>query len=88
MASSTILKVDPQSNSVVLSITTNFFGSRGSIGVGEGAVWVITFDDHDKTLTRYNAFSGAEEARIALPRAGKGVLVAHGSVWVTASSGV
>ena len=84
--SSTIYKIDPHSNEVILEISTDIFGSRGSIGVGEGAVWVITFEDHDKTLTRYDAASGAEEARIALPSASKGVLVDYGSVWVTAAS--
>ncbi len=84
--SSTIYKIDPQSNAVVMAIPTDIFGSQGSIGVGEGAVWVITFADHDKTLVRYDAASGAEEARIALPGASKGVLVDYGSVWVTAAS--
>lgn len=54
--------------------------------MGEGAVWVITFETRNKTLTRYNAQSGAVEAKIALPRPGKGVLVAYGSVWVTAAN--
>ena len=48
------------------------FGGQGSIGVGEGAVWVVTAEDRDRTLTRYSASSGAEEAKIALPRPGKG----------------
>ena len=82
---STIYKIDPQSNEVVMEIPTDIFGSQGSIGVGEGAVWVITFENHDKTLTRYDAASGTEEARIALPRASKGVLVDYGSVWVSAA---
>ena len=86
MASSTIHKVDPQSNQVVLTIPTDLFGGAGSIGVGEGAVWVITFDDHNKTLTRYNAASSEIEARIKLPRPGVGVIVGDGSVWVTAAS--
>jgi virginiamycin B lyase len=84
--SSTIYKIDPHTNQVLMKIPTDIFGSRGSIGVGEGAVWVITFADHDKTLTRYDAASGTEEARIALPAASKGVLVDYGSVWVTAAS--
>jgi streptogramin lyase len=86
MASSTIFKIDPDQNKVVMKIATDIFGGEGNIGVGEGAVWVITFDNHDKTLTRYDAVSGAVEARIGLPRASRGVLVAHGSVWVTAAS--
>ena len=85
MASSTIYKIDPERNQVTLSIVTDIFGSKGSIGVGEGSVWVITFDTRDKTLTRYSAKSGAVEARVELPEASNGVLVAHGSVWVTAA---
>lgn len=85
MASSTIYKVDPKQNTVVMAIATDIFGSKGSIGVGEGSVWVITFDNHDKTLTRYNVENGSVQARIDLPEAGSGVLVAHASVWVTAA---
>lgn len=86
MASSSVMKIDPARNEVVMTIPTDIFGSSGSIGVGEGAVWVITFDSHDKTLTRYNTQSGAVEAKIGLPQASKGVLVAFGSVWVTAAN--
>lgn len=86
MGSSAIYKIDPQSNTVVMKIPTDIFGSQGSIGVGEGSVWVITFDNRDKTLTRYNAVSGSVEAKIVLPRPGKAVLFESGSVWVTAAN--
>ena len=86
MGSSAVYKIDPQSNTVAMKIPTDIFGSQGSIGVGEGSVWVVTFDNRDKTLTRYNAVSGAVEAKIALPRPGKAVLVESGSVWVTAAN--
>ena len=86
IASATIYKVDPQSNQVVSTIPTDIFGSAGSIGVGEGSIWVITFDDHNKTLTRYDAASSAVKAQIKLPRPSVGVLVGYGSVWVTAAS--
>jgi len=86
MASSTIDKVEPLTNQVAATIPTDIFGAAGSIGVGEGAIWVITFDDHNKTLTRYNAANTKVEARIKLPRPGVGVLVGYGSVWVTAAS--
>ena len=85
MGSSTIYKVDPGANKVVLKIPTDIFGGDGSIGVGAGSVWVVTFDNHNKTLTRYNAATGAVEARIALPRRSKEVVFDHGSVWVTAA---
>ena len=85
LAGSVIYKVDPQKNALALTIPTEVFGSGGSIGVGEGAVWVITSDSHDKTLTRYDAQTGAVEATIALPQPGKGVAVGAGAVWVTAA---
>src|SRR5262249_40628832 len=79
----TVYRVDPASNAVVATFPVFIFGSEGSIGVGEGAVWLTTADDHDKTLVRYSAATGAEEARIALPGPGIGVVVDFGSVWVT-----
>jgi virginiamycin B lyase len=57
--------------------------SEGSIGVGEGAVWVITAEEFDKTLTRFNAQTGVAEAKISLPAGGSGVVVGYGHVWVT-----
>lgn len=86
LGSSSIYKIDPKSNQVVMNIPTDIFGGGGSIGIGEGSVWVVTFDSHDKTLTRYNAQNGAEEAKIPLSRPAKGVLVAFGAVWVTAAN--
>ena len=86
MASSTIYKVDPHSHRVVLTIPTDIFGSAGSIGIGAGSVWVITFEDHNKTLTRYSATTSAVEAHVKLPRPSAGVLFDFGSVWVTAAN--
>jgi virginiamycin B lyase len=86
LAASAIYKIDPQKSEVVLTIPTDIFGGDGSIGVGEGSVWVITFESHNKTLTRYDAVDGSEVAKIELPRASNGVLVAYGSVWITATS--
>lgn len=86
VASSTILKIDPAARAVVAEVPTDIFGSRGSIGVGEGSLWVVTFDARDKRLTRYSAATGALEAQIDLPAPGSGVLVAYGAVWVTAAN--
>ncbi len=61
--------------------------TEGSIGVGEGAVWVITAEEFDKTLTRFNARSGIAEAKISLPSSGSSVVVDYGSVWVTGYAG-
>ncbi|MGH6893786.1 MAG: hypothetical protein ACREEP_16175, partial [Dongiaceae bacterium] len=48
VGNSVIYKVDPQSNKVALTIPTFIAGSAGSIGVGAGAIWIVTFDNHDK----------------------------------------
>jgi virginiamycin B lyase len=82
---SVIHKIDPQTNALVMTMPTDMFGGGGNIGVGEGSVWVITFAERDKAVTRYNAASGEIEAKIVLPQAGKAVLVDHGKVWVTAA---
>ena len=86
VGNSVIYKIDPQSNAVVLTIPTFIVGAAGSIGVGAGSLWVITFDDHDKSLTRYDPETGAEQARIALPRPCKGVVADYHKVWVAAAS--
>jgi virginiamycin B lyase len=82
-AASMIYRVDPETNRVTLAFATEIFGSPGDVAVGAGSVWVVTFEDHDRTLTRYDAETGAVEARIAVPRPGGGVVVGHGAVWVT-----
>lgn len=84
LAASAIYRVDAAGKAVTLTIPTDIFGSAGSIGVGEGSVWVLGFADRNRTLLRYDAGTGEEIARIALPAAGIGVLAAHGWVWVSA----
>ena len=76
-----IHKFDPASSTETLSIPVLMGDSEGSIGVGEGSVWVA----EKELLTRFNAASGEEEAKIALAGEGAGVKVAFGSVWVTST---
>jgi len=59
------------------------FTYEGSIGVGEGSVWVLTPERGDRTLTRFDARTGEAEAAIALPWSGTAVLVYEGAVWVS-----
>ena len=66
-------------DTVTLSFPAKLGDREGSIGVGEGSVWVTD----KQLLTRFNAASGAEEAKIELPGEGAGVAVAFGSVWIT-----
>lgn len=76
-----VYKVDPNRNEVVGQIPAQMLGSEGSIGVGEGAIWVVS--EVEGTLIRFDAASGVEQAAIALPSTGAGVIVDYGSVWVT-----
>ncbi|HUQ35493.1 MAG TPA: hypothetical protein VM144_03855 [Aestuariivirga sp.] len=77
----TIHKFDPAVSTVKLTIPATTGDSEGSIGVGEGSVWVT----EKQFLTRFNATSGKEEAKITLPGEGAGVKVAFGSVWITST---
>lgn len=77
----TIHKFDPASSIVTLTIPVTMSDSEGSIGVGEGSVWVA----EKQFLTRFNAASGAEVAKLELPGEGAGVVVAFGAVWVTST---
>jgi virginiamycin B lyase len=75
----TIHRFDPASSAVTLSFPAKLGDREGSIGVGEGSVWVT-----DKLLlTRFNAATGAEEAKIELPGDGAGAIAAFGSIWIT-----
>jgi streptogramin lyase len=81
----TVFKVDPDNNEVIGRIPAQMIASEGSIGVGEGAIWV--FSEAEGKLIRFNAKSGIQEATIALPSSGAGVVVDYGSVWVTSYEG-
>ena len=78
-----VSKFDPASHSVVFSIPVNLLGSsEGSIGVGEGSVWVPTIADGKSWVIRYDVATGAEQARIEIPLS-DAVIVAFGSAWVS-----
>ena len=68
---------------MVFSIPVNLLGSsEGSIGVGEGSVWVPTIADGKSWVIRYDVATGAEQARIEIPLS-DAVIVAFGSAWVS-----
>jgi virginiamycin B lyase len=80
-----LYKIDPQKEQVLKEIRAGLDASGSNawgLGVGEGAVWVIPIPD-GKTLTRYSATSGTEEATIPLPSRSSAVLVGFGSAWVS-----
>jgi virginiamycin B lyase len=75
-----IFKVDPISNKVALAIPVAFSGTEGSIGIGEGSVWITAKGD---VLTRLDAASGAMQATVPLPGGAPAAIVNNGMVWVT-----
>jgi DNA-binding beta-propeller fold protein YncE len=82
-----ILKLDPATNSVVMEMPAEMLQWQGTLGVGDGSVWVMTQKGgFDKQLTRYNAATGAIESTLLLPSIGTGVLFDSGSVWVAGSN--
>lgn len=78
-----VFKIDPKSNEVTLEIESAMLSSIGSIAVGAGSVWVVTADNFEKMLTRYNSIDGSMEAQIELPTNGFGVLYGFDQIWVT-----
>ena len=64
----------------MLTIPVRFIGTEGSVGVGEGSVWITA---RGNVLTRFNAITGAEEATIKLPGEAPAAIVDNGFVWVT-----
>ena len=81
-----IFKINPTDYSVVAQIPVPLLSTEGIIAVGQGAVWAVTAEDFDRTLTRFNSQSGRIEARILLPSSASGVISAYGSIWVTGFS--
>ena len=66
------------------SLRPIFYDSEGSIGVGEGGVWIVTMGEKFQTvLTRFNSKTGASEASIPLETGSIAAVVDFGSVWVT-----
>lgn len=90
VGSKTIYKVDPRANRVVMRTAADLSDSEGSIGVGAGAVWVVTMagkkitsQDYNRELSRFNASTGVLEATLQLPARGASAIFDHDSVWVT-----
>jgi virginiamycin B lyase len=79
-----IYKVDPATTKVLLTIEADMFSTEGTIAVGEGSLWVITAENGERTLSRYDTETGEPEGDIPLPGSGTCVAVYNGFVWVTA----
>jgi virginiamycin B lyase len=85
----TVKQIDPKTNQVVRTIAVNLpRETEGSIGVGEGSLWVLTNegDTDSGTLSRIDPITGEISANIQVNAASHAALVAFGSVWVTSTA--
>ena len=74
-----VVRVDPVSGKVITSVDLDT-SDISYLAVGLGSVWVLT----DGALVRIDATTGHIVGRLDLGEGGGNVLVAGGSVWVTA----
>ena len=83
-----ITEIDPSTNRVRRVIAADLAPfPEGSIGVGEGGLWVITRADGTDaaTVTRLDPVTGKVVAQIPVRPQSHAVTVAYGSVWVTST---
>lgn len=83
-----VTQIDPKTNQVVRTIAVNIPDeTEGSIGVGEGSLWLLTNENgtDSGTLSRLDAVSGKVTANIKVKPKSHAATVAFGSVWVTSS---
>jgi YVTN family beta-propeller protein len=74
-----VARVDP-SNGELVTIPVGT-GEFGSLAVGEGAIWVTTFDE-DK-LSRIDPATNTVQAEVAMGTNPEGIAVTPGAVWVS-----
>jgi YVTN family beta-propeller protein len=83
VGSNTLYKIDPKTNTVSAQIGLEMGSYEGSVGFGNGAVWVVTSQNLEKVLSRISGESGELEATVALPGSGAGVAYGFDHVWIT-----
>ena len=78
---SALIRIDPKAAKVTgtYPLKSGSIAEEGSVGAGEGAVWVATTSS---TLVRFDPRTGAQTA-FPLPVSGSGVRAGLGSVWLT-----
>jgi len=84
----TLTQIDPTTNKVVRVIPVNIpDDTEGSIGVGEGSLWVLTNEGgtDSGTLSRIDPVSGRIVANIPVKPKSHAATVAFGAVWVTST---
>jgi virginiamycin B lyase len=75
----TVSRIDPKTNKVVATIEVGVPGEGGDIAVGEGSVWVTSFEF---PLSRIDPATNKVVQQFAGP-GGDAVRVGQGSVWLT-----
>ena len=75
-----VARVDAKTNTIVATIPVGT-GEFGSLAVGEGAVWVTTFDE-DK-VSRIDPATNKVVAEVAVGTNPEGIAVTPGAVWVS-----
>lgn len=78
-----LFRIDPNSGATLFTIPAEMFSSSGSIAAGAESVWVITAENFEKTLSRFDSNTGMFQAKIDLPAIGFGIAFAGGHVWVS-----
>lgn len=84
----TLTQIDPNTNKVVRVIPLNIpDDTEGSIGVGEGSIWVLTNEGgtDSGTLSRVDPVSGRIIANVPVKPKSHAATVAFGAVWVTST---
>jgi virginiamycin B lyase len=85
VGASTIYKIDPGRNEVVLRIPAALIGAGGRIAAAFGSVWVVTAENGNKMLTRFSSADGGIQAQINLPARSTGVIDGFGTIWVASN---
>lgn len=78
-----LFRIDPVSAETLLVFPAEMTSTSGSIAAGADSIWVVTAKNFEKTLSRFEATTGAVQAQIDLPTIGFGLAFAGGHVWVS-----
>ena len=83
VGANTLFRIDPKTGETLLAFPAEMSSSSGSIAVGADSVWVVTAENFERMLSRFDAITGAVQAQIDLPEIGFGTAFAGGHVWVS-----
>jgi virginiamycin B lyase len=82
----TVFRIDPDAMEVALEFEARMLSARSALGLGDGSLWMVTAENSERVLTRFDAGTGEVEARVDLPGgAAAGVTFGYGSAWVGGS---